>query len=161
MHSRATALQRRLERRLERRYPALYDARHAASGIGPVVWPILGPLLAMIVLFPIVVVLAWLWDLSGLQAPSVGLPSVDVPDIPWPTVTAPGWLQAVGEVLAAVLSVVGPAAKYVVLAGAVIFGVRRTQAVRRRRTAAAALGRTELASRSCNPYLVTPGSTSG
>jgi len=40
--------------------------------------------------------------------------------------------------------VLGTAATYLVLAGAVIFGVRRTREVRRKRTAAEQVGRSEL-----------------
>ncbi|MDP8909927.1 MAG: hypothetical protein M3N47_12610 [Chloroflexota bacterium] len=146
-YRKATALQRQLERRLERRYPSLYDARHALSGIGRALWPLIGPLLAMLIVLPVVLLLAWLWDLLGLQAPSVDVPSVDLPDIAFPSIAVPGWLRAIADIVGAGLSLLGAVAKYVVLAGAAIFGVRRTQAVRRQRKAAEKLGRTELARR--------------
>lgn len=138
------ARQRRLERRLERRYPKLYDARHAATGMGRALWPLLGPLLMALVLLPIIAVLAALVAVLDLQAPSIDLPAVDLPSIPFPDVEAPGWLRAVGDALAAVFSVIGPAAKYIALACAAILGVHKTREVRRKRTAAEQIGRAEL-----------------
>jgi hypothetical protein len=135
---------RRLELWLEHRYPKLYDARHAATGIGRALWPLVGPLLAALVVVPIVALLAALVALLGIRAPSIDLPSVDLPDVPFPHLTAPGWLRAIGDAVGAFLSVVGPVARYVVLAAAVIIGVRRTRQVRRRRTAAEQIGRPEL-----------------
>lgn len=142
-----TAMQRRFERRLERRYPSLYDARHALGAVGRAVWPLIGPLLAMVIVVPVVFLLAWLWDLLGLEVPAIDLPSIDLPDIALPTLGAPAWLRAIGDTLGAALSLLGPAAKYVVLVGAAIIGVRRTRAVRRQRKAAEELGRAELARR--------------
>ena len=131
---------RRLERWLEQRYPKLYDARHAATGIGRALWPLVGPLLAAL----IVALLAALVALLGVHAPSIDLPSVDLPDIPFPHITAPGWLRAIGDAIGAVLSVLGPVAKYAALAAAVVIGLRRTRQVRRKRAEAEQLGRREL-----------------
>ncbi len=122
----------------------MYDARHALSGVGRVVWPILGPLLAMAILFPVVVLVAWLWNLAGLQTPRIDMPSIDLPEIALPNVGVPGWLRAIGDILGAAFSLLGAVGKYVVLAGAVFFGVRRTQAVRRQRRSAEEIGRAEL-----------------
>lgn len=138
------ARQRRLETRLEHRYPRLYDARHAATGIGHALWPLLGPVLTALLLLPVVAVLAGLVALLGLHAPSIDLPSVNLPEIPSADIAAPGWLRAIGGAVGAVLSVLGTAATYVVPAGLVILGVRRTREVRHRRTAAEQVGRPEL-----------------
>jgi hypothetical protein len=114
------------------------------SGIGRVLWPLIGPLLAVLVLYPLVVLLVWLGGLLGLRAPSVDLPSINLPDIPFPSVTAPGWLRAVGDAIGAVWSVLAPAATYVAVVLAAVLGVRRTREVRRKRAAAERLGRPEL-----------------
>ena len=105
------ARQRRLEQRVERRYPRLYDARHGVSGISRLLWPLIGPLLAVLILYPLVVLLVWLVGLLDLRAPVIDLPSINLPDIPFPSVTTPGWLRAVGDAVGAVWSVLGPAAK--------------------------------------------------
>lgn len=136
--------QRRLEAKLERRFPGLYDARHAAQGLSRAVWPLLGPLLTALVVVPILALLAWLVAQLGLEAPSIDLPSVDLPEVPFPDVTAPGWLRAIGEALGTVFSVLGAASKYLVIAGAVVLGVRRTRSTRRQRAEAERLGRVEL-----------------
>lgn len=132
--------QRRLEAKLERRFPGLYDARHAAQGLSRAVWPLLGPLLTALVVVPILALLAWLVAQLGLEAPSIDLPSVDLPEVPFPDVTAPGWLRAIGEAL----GTLGAASKYLVIAGAVVLGVRRTRSTRRQRAEAERLGRVEL-----------------
>lgn len=129
--------QRRLVQRLERSFPTLYDARHAAAGIGRA----LGPLFAAPLIALLAAVVAWL----GIEAPSIDLPSVDLPDvslpdIPFPELEAPGWLKAIG----AVLELLGAASKYLVVAFAVLIGLKRTRDQRRRRAAAEAVGRPEL-----------------
>lgn len=143
------ARQRHLERWVERRYPKLYDARHAATGMGRALWPLLGPLLMALVLLPIIAVIAALVAVLDIQAPSIDLPSidlpaVDLPSLPLPDVSTPGWLRAVGDALAAVFGVIGPAAKYVALACAAALGIHKTRQVRRKRTAAELIGRPEL-----------------
>jgi len=132
---------------VERRFPALYDARYAAREVSRALWPLLGPLLTALVLIPILALLAGLVALLGLVAPSIHLPSFDPPDLPLPDVTAPDWLRAIGDAIGAVFSVLGPALKYLAIAVAIFFGVRRTQSTRRRRAEAERLGRTELVRR--------------
>lgn len=107
-------------------------------------WPLIGPLLTALIVVPIFALLAGLAALLGLVAPSIDLPSVDLPDLPLPDVTAPGWLRVIGDALDAVFSVVGPPLKYVAIAVAIFFGVRRTQSTRRQRAEAEQLGRAEL-----------------
>lgn len=98
-------------------------------------WPLIGPLLTALVL----VVLAALADALGLKAPNIDLPSIELPslDLPDPDISAPQWLREIGEVIA-VLS------KYLIPAAIVIYGIRQSIAVRRKRTAAEQLGRGEL-----------------
>ncbi len=107
----------------------------------------LGPLLTALVLIPILALLAGLVALLGLVAPSIHLPSFDPPDLPLPDVTAPDWLRAIGDAIGAVFSVLGPALKYLAIAVAIFFGVRRTQSTPRRRAETERLGRTELVRR--------------
>jgi hypothetical protein len=142
----ARARQRRLEAWVERRYPALYDGRHAAAGVGRLLWPLIGPILMALVVLPVVAVLAGLVYalLALLGALGVEPPHVDLPTIPWPDVTAPGWVRWLGEALSDVLEVLGPVARVVVVGGAVVYGIHRTWAARRTRREAEALGRAEL-----------------
>ena len=130
-----------MELRLERRYPKLYDARHATAGIGRALGPVLWPVLFVLLVLPVLALVARLVPPLGLDTPSIDLPSIDLPQFPLPDVTAPGWLQAIGEVIDAVLSVLAPATKYLVAVVVVILGVRRTRDARRRRTAAERVGR--------------------
>ncbi len=134
---------------MERRYPALYDGRHAAAGIGRLLWPLIGPLLAALVLLPVVAVLAGLVYalLALLGALGVEPPRVDVPTIPLPDVSAPGWLRWLGDAVSDVLDVLGPIARVLVVGGAVVYGIHRTWSARRTRREAEALGRTELVRR--------------
>jgi len=145
----ATAALRRLGERgrapraqLERLFPSLYDARYAAQGIARVVWPLVGPVLTGLLVAPILLLLAALAQALGLEAPaidlpSIDLPSIDAPDIPDPNITAPGWLRAIGDVLALL-------SQYLFAAVVVILGIRRTIEVRRKRIQAEQLGRQEL-----------------
>jgi hypothetical protein len=142
----ARARQRRLEAWVERRYPALYDGRHAAAGVGRLLWPMIGPILMALVILPVVAVLAGLVYalLALLGALGVEPPSVDLPTIPLPDVTAPGWLRWLGRALSDAL---GPVARVLVVVGAVVYGIHRTRSARRTRREAEALGRTELVRR--------------
>lgn len=145
----ATAALRRLGERgrapraqLERLFPSLYDTRYAAQGIARVVWPLVGPVLTGLLVAPILLLLAALAQALGLEAPaidlpSIDLPSIDAPDIPDPNITAPGWLRAIGDVLALL-------SQYLFAAVVVILGIRRTITVRRKRIQAEQLGRQEL-----------------
>ena len=132
---------RQVELRLERRYPKLYDARHAAGGVGRALGPLLGPLLFALLVLPVLALLANLLPAMGLSTPSIDLPSVDLPQLPAPNITAPGWLQAVGDIIGAILSVLGLAAKYLVAVVVVILGVHRSREAHRRRTATGRVGR--------------------
>ena len=138
------ARRRRLELGLERRLPKLYEARYAAKGLGHVLWTLLGPLLLALIVVPVVALLAALVGSLGLKAPSIDLPSLEMPRFPTPNITAPDWLQAIGEAIGAALSVLASATKYIVAVVILILGVRRTRKMRRKRTAAEQLGRAEL-----------------
>lgn len=133
---------RRLELELERRFPKLYDARHAARGLGRVLGPLLGPLLMALLVLPVLALLGGLIAPLGLKAPSIGLPSVELPRI-----TPPGWLRAIGDAIGTALSVLAPVTMYMVPVVVLILGVRRTREARRERAAADQAGRAELLQR--------------
>ncbi len=145
MASAASALRarrRRIESRVERRFPALYDARHAAHEIGRALWPLIGPLLALVLAVPFALLILGLDALFDFDAPSVDLPDVDLPSVP-----VPGWLEAVGDALAAALDFLADVGRYVLIAVAVALGIGQTIRARRRRAEAEAIGREELLGR--------------
>jgi len=139
--------QHRLEERLERRFPKIYDARHAAQGIVRALGPLIFPLLAALVLVPLLALLAAIVAWLGIKAPSIDLPDVDLPSVPLPDLDAPGWLEAVGRAIEAVLEVLGAVSRYAVPAVFVLIGLKRTRDQRRRRAAAEATSRQELLQR--------------
>ena len=140
-YRKALARLRQVELRLERRYPKLYDARHAAAGIGRAQGPLLG---AAAVCAPGAPRLGFA-DQSpagnGAEHTSIDLPSFDRPEFPAPNITPPGWLRAIGGIIGAVLSVLAPAAKYMVAVVVVLVGVGRTREAHRRRKATERVGR--------------------
>ena len=87
----------------------------------------------MVVVVPLLLVLALLWRLLGLELPRVAVPSIDLPDVAWPHIAVPAWVEAIGSVIGSLLALLLDAAKPLVLSLAVLFGVHRTGVVRRQR----------------------------